>query len=148
MAYWKFNLDEHNANNSGIRGATAANSLVVEMGSPLHSVSTGVRLAAAGETLVGISLTNKTFDSDNFTVAMEKVLFNPEPNMNNLYELNITGGTVTLADEGVSMYDIVVDGADVNGFAVNGASESSTEGTLLLVEYISATKGIFRVVNL
>jgi len=88
--------------------------LVVEMGSPLTSVATGVRLSAAGEAIVGISLTNKTFDSDNFTVAMEKVLFNPEPNMNNLYELNITGGTVTLADEGVSMYDIVVDGADVN----------------------------------
>jgi hypothetical protein len=118
------------------------------MGSPLTAGATGVDLSAAGEAILGISVTNKTFDDDNFTVAKEKVSFNPEPNINNLYEMDITGGTVTLADEGVSMYDIVVDGSDVNGFAVDGSTESSTEGQLLLVKYISATKGLFRVVNL
>ena len=147
MAYGLFNLDEHNANNSGLRASVAKNSLVVKMGAPLKAVATGVDLAGAGDTILGISVENKTFDSDNFTVAKEKVSFNPEPNLNNTYRLPISGGTVTLADEGVSFYDIVVSADDVNGFAVNGASESSSSGQLLLVKYISATEGIFRVVN-
>lgn len=144
MAYGFFNLDEHNANNSGIRATIAVNSLSVKQGSPLKSTSAWVDVAGAGDTIVGISVTKKDFDSDNFTVAMEKVEYNPEPNLNNLYELPINGGTVTIADEGVSYYDIMVNAGE---FAVDGSTESASTGQLLLVRYISATRGIFRVVN-
>ena len=99
MAYGLFKGYEHNANNSGLRGSVAKNSLVVKMGSPLMAVATGVDLATAGTPLLGISVTTKTFDSDNFTVAKELVEYIPEPNLNNTYLLPITGGTVTLADE-------------------------------------------------
>lgn len=146
MAYWIFKLEEHNANNSGIRGQVASNSLVVKQGSPLKSAASWVALATAGDTIVGISTDDKTFASDNFTVAKSNVHFNPEPNMNNTYELDIIGGTVTIADEGVSYFDIVVDGS--GGYAVDGTSESASSGQLLLVKYVSATKGIFMVVNL
>jgi hypothetical protein len=71
-------------------------------------------------------------------------MFTPEPNLNNLYDLPINGGTVTIADEGVSYYDIAVSGAT---YAADGTTESASTGTLLLVKFISATRGLFRIVN-
>ena len=147
MAYGLFKANEYNANESGLRSSVAANSLVVKSGTALTAGASWVTTATAGSTIMWISVTDKTFDSDNFTVKKEGVIFKPEPNMDNLYQLPITGGTITLADEWVSYYDIVI-GSTANSFAVNGASESSSTGQLLLVKYVSSTIGIFRVVNI
>jgi hypothetical protein len=61
------------------------------MGTPVHFSEDGMEIVAAGESIDGISVTNKTFDSDNVTVAKEKLLYHPEPNLNNLYECDIIG---------------------------------------------------------
>lgn len=144
MAYGKIKSVETNSNNSGLRAGLAANSLAALDGIPLASKATGVTIAAAWDSIVGICVTKKTFASDNFTVAKEKVTYRPEPNLNNTYLMAINGGTVTIADEGVSYYDIAVSGGL---YAADGTTESATTGTLLLVKFISATQGIFRVVN-
>ena len=145
MAYGLFKKFETNSNNGGKRYLVAANSLAVVQGTPLKATATGAAIAAAGDSIVGISTQKKTFASDNFTVAKEKVQFDPEVNMNNTYLLPINGGTITLADEGVSYYDIAVSGAT---YAADGTTESSSTGTLLLVKYISSTLGVFRIVNM
>jgi hypothetical protein len=73
-------------------------------------------------------------------------LYHPEPNLNNLYECDIIGWTITLADVW-DYFDIVVSGTDANGFAIDGTTESDTSGQVQLMKYISATRGIFRVAN-
>lgn len=140
MVFGYFNLHEHNANESGLRAQVAKNSLVVKSWTPLKSWTTWVDVAWAGDSIIGISCTDKTFDSDNFTVAKATVLFIPEPETQNTYILPIVDWTVTLADQG-SFYDLNSD------WAVDGTSESTSSWQVELVKFITATKSEFKVVN-
>jgi len=104
-----------------------------------------------------VNETRALFAADNQTVAKGKVWYVPKETQET-YECIISGGTVTADDEG-KFYNI--SGADT----VNGATESlvpyyvntSDAGAatdpvlsmqLELVQFISATKGVFRIVNL
>jgi hypothetical protein len=118
----------------------ASNSLDVAQGT-LLSITGGFAVAAGvGTTIIGVSKDQKVFASDNQTVAMKKVNFHPTKDSDE-YLATITGGTITQAKVG-NYYDLTA--AQV----VNGATESATTGQVQLVEFISATRGIFKIVNL
>lgn len=114
------------------------------------------KATAATDRIVGVNDTRAVFASDNQTVAKKQVFYVPK-DARETYECTISGGTVTVDDEG-KFYNISA--ADV----VNGATESvipyyvdTTAGAavdavicmqLELVRWISATKGEFAIVNL
>ena len=114
------------------------------------------KATAATDRIVGVNTTQAVFASDNQTVALKKVQYVPKE-CNEVYECTISGGTITVGDEG-KFYNLSA--ADV----VNGATESvvpfyvdTTAGAavdavlcmqLEMVRFISATKAEFRIVNL
>lgn len=133
--------DITNSYDIGLGYKTASNSLTVTVGDFIKLVGdNNVVLADVGDTIEGVSVTAKTFDSDNLTVAQEKVAYRPAT-QNSWYTLPIVGGTITIADEG-NFFDIVT-----GTQAVDGTTESATEGQLRLERYISATKGVFSIAN-
>ena len=112
--------------------------------------------AGASDRVIGVNYTEDTFASDNQTVALKTVEFEPKENQTT-YIAEISGGTITVVDEG-KYYNL----SDAD--TVDGSTESTvpfyvdtTAGTaidpvismqLQLVKFISATKGIFKIVNL
>jgi len=97
-------------------------------------------LATAGSTILGVSKENAVMASDNQTVGKVLVAVEPQKEQTT-WEVVITGGTITIADEG-KYYDL----ATVT--TVDGTSESATTGQLQLVKFISATLCLFKIVNL
>ena len=94
-----------------------------------------------------------TFTSDNQTVAMKKMSFTQNSD-DLLIESAITWGTITVADEG-KFYNL----SDAR--TVDGTTEATTVSTadaaavgitpvitmqLQLVKFISATKGVFKII--
>lgn len=144
MGYGYFNLKEFNSDNSGMRANIAKNSLTVLQGTPIVLAATWVEAAAAGWRIDGISVTKKTFDSDNYSVAKEMVSYYPEPNLANTYSMKIEWGTITVADEG-KFYDLILN--DSIGFAIDGTSESATTWQCQLVKFVSDEESIFRIAN-
>lgn len=100
------------------------------------------KATAPTDRIVGVNDTRAVFASDNQTVAKNTVKYVPKE-CNEVYEVTIAGGAVTVADEGkffnISATDVV-----------NGATVATAIATmqLELVRFISATKGEFRIVNL
>jgi len=112
--------------------------------------------AGASDRIIWVNYTEQVFASDNETVAKATVEFEPKETQVT-YIAEISWGTVTVADEG-KYYNL----SDAD--TVNGATESTvpyyvdtTAGAavdpvismqLQLVKFISATKGVFKIVNL
>lgn len=96
--------------------------------------------AAATELIVGVNDTIATYASDNESADAKTVNFTPVES-NRLYEVTITGGTITAADEG-KYYDLS------DEVTVDGATESTTTGQVELVTFKTATNSIFKIVNL
>ena len=112
--------------------------------------------AGASDRIIWVNYTEKVFASDNQTVAKAKVEFEPKETQMT-YVVEITGGTVTVDDEG-KFYNLT------DADTVNGATESTvpyyvdtTAGAaidpvismqLQLVKFISATKWEFKIVNI
>lgn len=133
--------DITNSYDIGLSYKTASNSLKVVVGDFIKLVGgNNVALAGAGDTIEGVSVTDKTFDADNLTVALEKVAYRPAT-QNSWYKLPIVGGTITIADEG-NYFDIVR-----GTQAVDWTTESSSTGQLRLERFISDTVGIFSIAN-
>lgn len=129
---------------NGYTANRAANSVQVANGSLLKFTGgTGIELAGAGDTIVGVSATVATFASDNYTVDMKDVLYTPTDSIETVL-LTISGGTVTAADEG-KYYDLLA--ASGLSQIVDGASESTSTGQVRLHKFISATQGEFNIVN-
>jgi len=140
MALTVFKLKTTNSYDQGAQTLVASNSLDVAQGT-LLSITGGFAVAAGiGTTIVWVSKDQNIFAADNQTVAKELVNFHPVK-ASDEYLATITGGTITQAKVG-NYYDLTV--AQV----VNGATESATTGQVQLVEFISATRGIFKIVNL
>ena len=96
-------------------------------------------LATVGGNIDGIAKQEITMASDNQTVAKKEVLWEPiKPSTT--VRMTITGGTITVADEG-KFYDLAT------ASTVDGATESATTGQLKLTKFISATKCEFAIVN-
>jgi uncharacterized iron-regulated membrane protein len=96
-------------------------------------------LATNALPIAGKCKMNATMASDNQTVAKQEVVYE-EQKPQTTREVEITGGTITAADE--EKYYNLTD-ADT----VDGTSESTTFGQLQLKKFISATKGLFKIVN-
>jgi len=98
-----------------------------------------VAKSTAGSEISGVSLTQKAFASDNQTVAKARLGFIPT-DVDNIYDVTITGGTITVVDEG-KYYDLS------DSVTVDGASESTTTGQLRMVKFVSATNSKFKIAN-
>lgn len=86
--------------------------------------------------IIGIAAGEQSFDDDNQTVAKAKIQYIAADD-HARYDIEITGGALTQADEG-GLYDL-----DANGI-VDG---SATGTQVRLEEFISATRGIFSAVR-
>jgi len=98
-----------------------------------------VSLSAVGGIISWVNDTIATYAADNETVALAPVNFTPAES-NRLYTVTITGGTITAADEG-NFYDLAT------ASTVDGTTESATTGQLQLIEFVSATSSVFKIVN-
>lgn len=113
-----------------------------------------VSAATTSGALSGVSLTRATYASDNETVAKATLNYIPA-NVDVTYEVTITGGTITAADQG-KFYNLAT------ASTVDGTTESATKSSvtndgvgtdpvvtmqLQMVEYVSATVGRFRIVR-
>ena len=127
MATWEFKLKDHNANNSWLRSTLASNSVAILDGTPITAGTSWATITAAWESIMWVAVQKKTFDSDNITVAKEGILYNPEPNSDNLYELEGTGQTILFDADLVTSNTIDM---DVNGVAMTqvtyGTSSTAT----------------------
>lgn len=112
--------------------------------------------AGASDRIIWVNYTEETFASDNETVAKATVEFEPKETQVT-YIAEISGGTITVADEG-KFYNLS-DADTVNGatestvpYYVDTVAGSATDPVismqLQLVKFISATKGEFKIVNL
>lgn len=96
-------------------------------------------LSTVGGNIDGVAKQEVTMASDNQTVAKKEVLWEPVK-ASTTFRMTITGGTITVADEG-KYYDLAT------ASTVDGATESATTGQLKLVKFITATKCDFAIVN-
>ena len=150
-------LKEQNAYNGKQDSGIGANSLALTEVNFVAKAGSVVALATASDRIVWVNDTLKTYTADNETVAFAPVNFTPKE-VNALYTVTITGGTVTVADEW-KFYNlstsILVDGAtestvasyvktDDAGVAVDAVVYLQLE----LIEFISATEWVFKIVNL
>lgn len=96
-------------------------------------------LATSALPIVGKCKENATMAADNQTVDKVRVVYE-EQKLQNTREVEILGWTVTQADEG-KYYNLT------DADTVDGTSESATHGQLQMVKFISATLGLFKIVN-
>lgn len=127
----------------------ALNDLVLESGGTVSG-------ATAGSKISGIAMSAVTAAADNETVAKLEVQYSVA-NSNTITTLAISGGTITIADEG--KYFNLSDARTVDGTTestVKSYVNTSDAGAAVdpvityqveLVEFISATEGKFRIVN-
>lgn len=113
--------------------------------------------AGASDRVIGVNYTEDTFASDNQTVALKTVEFEPKENQMT-YIVEISGGTITVVDEG--KYFNLLDADTVNGSTestvpyfvktddAGAAIDPVVSMQLQMVKFISATKGEFKIVNL
>lgn len=99
-----------------------------------------VSKATAGSEISGVALTSKVYASDNQTVDARPLNFIPTK-VDMEYEVTITGGTITIADE-TKYYDLT------DSVTVDGSTESTTTGQLRMTKFISSTASVFEIANL
>jgi hypothetical protein len=97
-------------------------------------------LATSALPIVGKCKENATMAADNQTANQVRVVYE-EQKLQNTWEVEIYGGTVAQADEG-KYYNLT------DADTVDGTSESTTDGQLQLVKFISATLGLLKIVNI
>jgi len=117
-----------------------ANSVVFTKGDMVTDDAGKLILAVAAAKISGVCKTTATMASDNQTVAMVEVVYEEQKD-STTYEMTITGGTLTAANE-QDFFDLS------DEVTVDGTSGSATTGQVQMIEYISATAGIFKIVNL
>ena len=96
-------------------------------------------LATAALPIVGKCKENATMAADNQTVDKVRVVYE-EQKLQNTREVEISGWTITQADEG-KYYNLT------DADTVDGTSESTTDWQLQLVKFVSSTLGVFKIVN-
>lgn len=152
-------LKERQGNEAYTRKGIGANSMDLTNGATfLKRAGNIVSIAnAAADRIVGVNITEALYASDNQTVAKREVKYLPKE-VYALYEVAITGGTITVDDEGkyynLSAADLVSGATEstvpyyVNTSDAGVAVDAVLSMQLELVKFISATKAWFRIVNL
>lgn len=131
---------QSNSYEAGDFSAIGGNSLTFVYREFLNATGGYAIKAVAGGVVSGVSKEVATFASDNQTVAMKKLVYEPQK-AQTTFRVPITGGTITIADEG-KYYDLAT------STTVDGTTESATTGQLKLVKFISATLCDFQIVNM
>lgn len=135
-------------------GGIGANSVDTTEGECFVSVAGNiVSKATASTAIAGVSLTRKVYASDNQTVAQARLNYIPS-DVDVLYAVTISGGTITAADEGKYynlLNSVTVDGSTetANEATVNAAAAGTTpvvKMQLQLVKFVSATNSLFKIV--
>lgn len=134
-------LVEHSKYEGTERGGIGANSTDTSATDFFVSKTGNVvsKAGASGE-VVGVSLTRKVYTSDNQTVAAAELNFIPALE-DNLYDVTITNGTITVDDE--QKYFNLTSAGNI----VDGTTESTTTGQLQMIKFKSATLSTFRIAN-
>lgn len=139
------------------QSGVGANSLALTGKFFLKRTGNVIDKAGASDRIIWVNYTEKTFASDNETVAKSKVEFEPKAT-DVSYLVEISGGTITVADEG-KFYNLLdadtVDGTTesttpyfVDTSDTGGAVDPVISRQLQLERFISATLGEFKIVNL
>lgn len=152
-------LTEKNVYLDSTRKWIGANSLDLTGGATFLKRSGNIvsQATAATDRIVWVNVTEALFASDNQTVAKSEVKYVPkEANRN--YRVTISWGSVTVADEwkffNLSAADTVWWATvSTTPFYVNTSDAWATTDPVIsmqleLVEFISATSGVFRIINL
>lgn len=150
---------EKNTYQKHTRTGVASNSLDLTGGATFLKRSSGfiAQATAASDRIIGVNQTEASFASDNQTVAKATVDFLPKE-CDHYYTVTISGGSLSAASEG-SFFNLsaadTVNGATatttpyyVNTSDAGAAADPVISMQLELVKYISATLGVFRIVNL
>ncbi len=104
-----------------------SNSYAAVVGDFIKNVTgTGVK-AAAGDTILGVSATGKTFDSDNVTIAKAPLFYLPT-NLDRTYLIPIAGETLTFSAALVTSNTINL---KVNGVAMTQITFATDNATTL-----------------
>ena len=126
-----FDLKKNNAYNSGADSKVVGNSVVLEQGDALKLASGFLVLADAGDTIEGVSLTAKTYASNNQTVAKEEAIYTPA-DPDTFYQIKIKGGTSLVFDAALVASNTI--NLKVNGVAMTQVTyASSNDNTLDLI---------------
>lgn len=126
-----FSINKSRGYNVNALSGVAANSLVCESGTPVKIASGFVAKAGAGETIEGIANNNKTYASDNQTVAMAKVSYNPVHD-DETYDVSVTGGIALTFDAALVASNTI--NLEVNGTAMTQVTyATSNDNTLDLI---------------
>lgn len=112
---WRIQAYVNNAYDNQNEAGIASNDLVVKAADFLTQTGAFLFLSGPGDTIIGASDTQKTYASDNETVAKEKVLYTPSSRKQDTYlvESNeqrlvktgafVTGNVINLKVNGVAM---------------------------------------------
>lgn len=152
-------LKERQGNEAYTRKGIGANSLDLTNGATFLKRAGNIvsQATAATDRIVGVNITEALYASDNQTNAKKEVKYLPKE-VYALYEVTISGGTITVDDEGkyynISAADTVSGATEsttpyyVNTSDAGAATDPVLSMQLELVKFISATKAWFRIVNL
>ena len=120
-------LYKPNAYDTMVEDGVGKNSLDIDSGDFVTKATGVVDKALATEDIIGISVTKDVFASDNQTVAVAPVLYNPY-NTNSKYELPVSWITLTFAWNLVTSNTVDM---DVNGVAMTTETFDSDDATTL-----------------
>ena len=116
-----------NAYDQEIENGVGKNSLVITSSDFVTKATGVVDKALATETIIGLSQTKDTFASDNQTVALATVAYNPFET-NSKYELPVVWEVLTFS--GVLVTSNVID-MKVNGVAISSVTFATNNATTL-----------------
>lgn len=128
MGYGRAKAALTNAYDRGLSYKTASNSLAALVGDFLKLTGGSfIQLAGAGDTIEGVSVTKKTFDSDNQTVAKDQIAYKPKEQANT-YKVPVSGTSLVFAGALVSSNTINL---KVNGVAMTQETFDTNNDTTL-----------------
>lgn len=119
-------------NDKGYASGVGKNSANIDNNELLKDTAgTGVEAATAGDTIVGISVTDKTFDSDNFTVDRDRVSYTPTDSLDRVL-LPVRGAYTITFDAALVASNTI--NMTVNGTAMTEVTyATSNDNTLDLI---------------
>ena len=118
----------------------ATNSIVTVSGDFVSKASGFATVNTVGTEILGVAHTVKTFDSDNQTVDMDRVVYASTNTWDIMRVEVVADAAITIANEN-SFFDINTD------WTVDVATASATTGQLQMTEFVSQNKSIYAIVN-
>ena len=116
-------------NNKGFDSGIAKNSTVIANNDLLKSTQgTGVEVAGTGDTIVGVSVSSFTADSDNFTVDQKRALYTPTDALDEVL-MDVVGGVALTFDAALVASNTI--NMTVNGTAMTQITYATSNDATL-----------------